>query len=137
MALAENTKGVVFAIDTWKGSAEHTPEQIGAPGQLFQAFVQNVHGLPVLPVQATSADAAKHFQDCGFKFFDMIFIDGSHAAEDVKADILAWRELLQPGGILCGHDFGTWPGLAETVLDVLGEVEVPIGSIWLKEGEKL
>lgn len=132
-ALAENTKGMVFAVDTWLGSEEHTPEQIGAEGELFRVFSQNVSGLPVLPVVGESVKVAEHFQKVGFKVFDMIFIDASHDSQSVKADIAAWRQLLQPGGILCGHDFTTWPGLAQAVTESLGPVQLPAHSIWLKE----
>jgi predicted O-methyltransferase YrrM len=135
VALAENTPGVVFAIDTWKGSEEHTADMVGPEGELFKRFASNIKGLPAFPIMSTSVEAARHFRDCDVKFFDMIFIDASHDYDNVKADILAWRSLLQPRGILCGHDFdGTWPGLERAVTEVLGEVKVVAGSIWLKEG---
>ena len=134
VALAENTSGMVLAVDTWLGSEEHTPEEIGPEGWLFRQFSENVKGLPILPVVGESVRVAEHFQRVGFRVFDMVFIDGAHDFDSVKADIEAWRPLLQPGGILCGHDFKSWPGaVAEAVSTVLGEVELPAGSIWLKE----
>jgi len=133
LALAENTRGIVFAIDTWKGSPEHTPDQIGPEGWLFEQFARNLGGQPVFPIVGHSVDVARHFLNTGSKYFDMIFIDGDHAEESVRADIKAWRPLLQPGGLLCGHDFGTWGRVAETVLEVLGPVSVIADSIWFKE----
>ena len=130
-ALAENTQGMVFAIDTWKGSKEHSAEAIGPEGWLFEEFAKNMRGLPVIPVQGTSVAAAQHFLQSDFRLFDMIFIDAAHDASSVKADIEAWSPLLQDGGLLCGHDFGTWPGLAEAVVESLGEVQI-WGSIWFK-----
>ena len=35
----------------------------------------------------------------------MIYIDGSHKYEDVKADILYWRNKIKVGGIISGHDY--------------------------------
>lgn len=131
-ALAEYTSGIVFAVDTWKGSAEHKEIEIGPAGALFKQFIENTKGLPVLPIMGTSLEAAKHFKDSGFKVFDMIFIDGDHAPESVSLDIQAWKPLLQDGGLLCGHDYGTWPGLKEAVDVTLGQVEVT-ASIWYKE----
>ena len=133
IALAENTPGIVFAIDTWKGSPEHTPDQIGPEGWLFEQFAKNLGGLPVLPVKGKSVDVARHFQETGSRYFDMVFIDGDHSPENVKADIVAWKSLLQPGGLLCGHDFGTWGNVAETVLETLGPIKLIADSIWFKE----
>jgi SAM-dependent methyltransferase len=40
--------------------------------------------------------------------FDLIYIDGSHAANDVMTDvILAWG-LLKPGGLIIFDDYGPW-----------------------------
>lgn len=36
---------------------------------------------------------------------DMIYIDGSHRYEDVKADILYWKDKIKSGGIISGHDY--------------------------------
>lgn len=136
VALAENTKGMVFAIDTWKGSPEHSADQVGPEGWLFEQFSQNVKGLPIIPIMGTSLAAAKHFRDGQFRLFDMIFIDAAHDAESVRADIVAWWPLLQPGALMCGHDYGTWPGLDEAVKAELGRVKVR-ASIWYTYKERL
>ncbi|MBW2723706.1 MAG: class I SAM-dependent methyltransferase, partial [Deltaproteobacteria bacterium] len=40
--------------------------------------------------------------------FDLIYIDGSHAANDVLTDaLLAWG-LLKPGGLIVFDDYGPW-----------------------------
>jgi SAM-dependent methyltransferase len=40
--------------------------------------------------------------------FDLIYVDGSHAANDVLADaVLAWS-LLEPGGVIIFDDYGAW-----------------------------
>jgi hypothetical protein len=36
--------------------------------------------------------------------FDIVYLDGSHYYEDVKADILLARQLVANNGILCGDD---------------------------------
>lgn len=36
---------------------------------------------------------------------DLVFIDGNHSYESVKADIDAWEPKLQSKGILAGHDY--------------------------------
>lgn len=35
---------------------------------------------------------------------DFVFIDASHAENDVAADIAAWKSKVKPGGRICGHD---------------------------------
>ena len=51
-----------------------------------------------------SVDAALECHRLKMKF-DSIFIDGDHNYAECKADIYAWRELLKPGGLICGHDY--------------------------------
>jgi hypothetical protein len=55
--------------------------------------------------------------------FDLIFIDGAHDAESVRADIRRALPLLAPGGVLAFHDYGSPidPGVAEAVDELIGE----------------
>ncbi len=107
-ALADNTKGVVHAVDTWRGSEEHQglPDNVNS----YKQFCINLQDLlagpayKVRPLVMDSVKAAQHFN--GDKF-DMIFIDGAHDYDSVKADIAAWKPHLADGGLLCGHDYGT------------------------------
>lgn len=132
--LAENTSGLVFAVDTWLGAPEIPQELIGPPGWLFAEFKKNTKGLPVIPVQMLSVQAAGLFKRAGICDLDMIFIDASHDYVSVKADILAWQPLLKTGGILCGHDYSTYVGVRQAVDELLGAVKLPAYSIWVKEG---
>lgn len=49
--------------------------------------------------------AAKMLTDRG-QIADFVFIDGSHAFSDVKADLAAWWPVVRSGGLFCGHDYG-------------------------------
>lgn len=65
--------------------------------------------------------------------FDSVFIDGCHEYAECKADIESWLTLLNPGGIICGHDY--WPnhwGVMDAVNEVFaGKHSVFSGSrIW-------
>lgn len=36
---------------------------------------------------------------------DFVFIDGDHSYQGCAQDISRWREIVRPGGIVCGHDY--------------------------------
>jgi hypothetical protein len=141
VAMAENTKGVIYSVDPWGD------EFIGNPGPwtdgewrsgkyrqkdwLWWEFCANTRGYPnVIPLREFSSSAACGFRKEG-KTFDMIWIDADHTFKSVVQDIKLWRPLLRPGGIFCGHDYGepTCPEVKPAV-DSLLKVEVVVGTIW-------
>jgi len=126
-AMAESTAGTVYAIDTWRGSAEHADIlKDKPPDWLKNEFLKNMTGLQnVKAVQLASLEAADMFQGCKF---DMVFLDASHDYESVKADILAWRPLVAPGGLLCGHDYN-WTEVGRAVNELIPDV-----SAWCSPG---
>ena len=46
---------------------------------------------------------------------DLVFIDGDHTYDHVKADLQSWMPHIRDGGILCGHDYGwdKWDGVKQ------------------------
>jgi predicted O-methyltransferase YrrM len=62
-----------------------------------------------------SLEAAERFEN---GYFDIIYIDGSHTYEAVKADLNAWWPKLKVGGVLIGDDYweptGVWDGVKRT-----------------------
>lgn len=134
-ALADNTSGIVYAIDTWDGSEEHQEFLKDKPKDwLYDEFLTNTRGLcNVCPTRGYSINVANCFKQSGFVWkFDMIFLDASHDYENVKNDILAWRPLLFNSGILCGHDYSdTWPGVKQAVHEIFQDnVVFPANDIW-------
>lgn len=141
-AMADNTDATIYAIDTWKGSGkEHEKVLANQPeNYLLEEFAKNIgeehlqgprHH--VRPLEDTSLKAADYLGGgCYDLRFAMIFIDGAHDYESVKADILAWQPLLLPGGMLCGHDFdGGRPGVVKAVRELLPNPRMAgAGSIW-------
>jgi predicted O-methyltransferase YrrM len=123
-AWADNTEGIIFCVDTWRDGGE-------------EDFDRNLSECKnVLKVKIDSRQAAMLFQWAGIRF-DVVFIDADHDYANVKADILAWRPLLQPDGILCGHDFlnSQWPDVEKSVTELVPNFRV-IESIWTTEGYK-
>jgi predicted O-methyltransferase YrrM len=130
-ALADNlVTGTIYAIDHWQGSEEHQPQLADKPkGWLYGQFCANLadHILDgrVKPIGLSSLDASKLV--LSYNLLDMVFIDGAHDYEAVKADILAWKPLVRVGGMLCGHDRGYAPvarAIAETLGPVGGETDI-------------
>lgn len=130
--LATVTPGKVYAVDTWAGSEEHKELLLNKDTDwLFRCFQGNVNGLDnVRPVRRSSVVAASDFYAMGI-CPDMVFIDAAHDYENVKADILAWREVLAEGGLLCGHDFDQGrDGVVQAVRELIPNPKLGAGSIW-------
>lgn len=83
-------------------------------------------------LETDSLSAALICHNEGLKF-DSIFIDACHEYAECSADIQAWMPLLNPGGIIAGHDY--WPAHIG-VMDAVNEVfsgrfsVVPNTRIW-------
>ena len=133
-AMALNTEGLVFCVDTWSGHLEAS-EHFSV--DCFKDFLKNTKDIPnILPIPLESTHAAAIFKRYGFQF-DMVFIDGLHHFEGVVDDIKAWRELLAPDAIFCGHDYGhrDWLGVEQAVREVVPKFRIVEGtSIWTTEG---
>jgi predicted O-methyltransferase YrrM len=134
IGMAQNTDGIVTCVDTWSGHLEASDH---FDPECFKDFLRNTKGFDnILPVPLESSKAAKVFANAGH-LFDMIFIDGRHDFEGVKADIENWTPLLSPGGILCGHDYGhsDWPDVVSVVNLIIPKFRVvPNTTIWTTEG---
>lgn len=131
-AIASHTPGCLWCVDTWERALVHYNGAVLEP-TLFSEFLQNTAGLPIVPVMTDSLTAAGWMKAAGMTF-DMIFIDADHQAPAVRADILAWRELLADGGILCGHDyeFTGWPDVKPVVDELVPKFRL-IHTIWTTE----
>lgn len=110
--IARHTLHHLFCVDTWKG-ADNTPDMVEEANQkdIFKIFKSNMvaQGLweKVHPLQMTSIQAG--FLMEGRTKFQFVYIDGAHDYEHVYNDINIHSKLLEPGGIIAGHDLEiTW-----------------------------
>lgn len=96
--------GELVCVDNWE-IGQHTGWVLDNE-DLYRLFLSNVRifgGTRFTQVlKMTSEDGAKRFPD---GHFDLVFVDAGHDYENCKADILAWRSKVRPGGILFGHDY--------------------------------
>ena len=116
----------LYAVDTWQGSVEHIkiPEFKAFLPTLFRQFLSNVKhkGLTeiIVPIRMSSLEAAASLEVMP----QLIYIDASHAEEDVYNDIIAWYKKLTPGGILCGDDWNAWASVRKGVLRAVYNLRV-------------
>src|SRR5690242_8063303 len=127
-ALADNTRGVVYAIDDWNGvrktQAGTRTKEMEEDGPIsYMAFCLNMKdlmGRKVIPINLDHAKADEFIRTNKFIFPDMVFIDGDHDYESVKRDILTWDNELSISGLLCGDDI-SWPGVEQAVKELVPE----------------
>jgi predicted O-methyltransferase YrrM len=114
---AELERGRIFAIDPHQGSVRH-------PGDTLSAFRRNVARAGVAgcveEMVCPSAQAARVLAERRVPL-DMVFIDGDHSEEAVRADIRGFVPLLRPQGIVAFHDWleSSWPGVCKAYRDEL------------------
>jgi len=141
----------IICVDTWLGALEmwtdlDDPERHGAlalkhgyPTLYFQ-FLSNVCRAgrqdAITPFPVPSVTAAQWFALRDVRA-DMIYIDGSHEEEDVYQDLLAYWDLVRPGGVLFGDDWA-WDGVRLAVERFAKENRLTImhrHDKWLLKGE--
>ncbi len=140
-ALARSNGCVMFCVDTWKGSVEHSGVN---PEALFSEFLRNMKrldflGHPVVPMQMESISAAEHFFKIGLQP-KLVFIDASHDYESVKSDIIAWSKCLHQDGVIAGHDYNDgWPGVIKAVDELVPQAHPCYrqSSIWWSHAKEL
>lgn len=97
----------VYAIDLFVGDND-----MYGNSEFIDEFKSNVErcGLSayVTPIQNHSIAVARDWK----KPIDILFIDGSHVYEDVKADFEAFYPYVKKGGVIAFHDIrGMWEGV--------------------------
>lgn len=82
-------------------------------------------------MKMTSAEAAAQIPDASL---DFVFIDANHMYAECRADILAWRPKVRPGGWVAGHDYSkAWPGVIRAVDELLGKPMQFDNAVWAVE----
>lgn len=84
------------------GTYGERADALGAP--LRRRFEQNLGDTGVADLvdvhQGFSHELAAHFDEP----IDLLFVDGDHAYDAVRRDVLDWAPKLRPGGVLALHD---------------------------------
>jgi hypothetical protein len=118
-AACRESGSILFSVDHHRGSEEQQPGEEYFDPELWDPRSRSVDTLPafrhtiaragleafVVPMVCPSAVAARAWATP----LSLIFIDGGHAEETVRADYLVWSNHLIPGGYLLFHDVFTDP----------------------------
>jgi predicted O-methyltransferase YrrM len=120
--IVNSGKNIKFdAVDTWEGSAEHLGHPLLENDGLYQEFIKNIEPVKdiINPIRKPSLAAANDYAD---RSLDYVFIDASHTYEDVIADLTAWYPKIKVGGIIAGHDYGSWESVTRAVDDFFNSI---------------
>ncbi len=110
-------KGAVLCIDSWDPYFPAHDEmrvenenyarmtRLAESGLAYQLFLHNARcgpaSVPIRHFRGASSDVLPYLAD---RSFDIVYIDGNHAYEHARTDILQGVRLIRDGGILCGDD---------------------------------
>lgn len=107
-------KGRVLCVDTWKPYFDLTVEKdaiyaemnaAAEGGDVLRLFLHNVRAAGVADLVDHRVGASREIlPQLEPASFDIIYVDGSHAAEDVLCDLSQATRLIRDGGIVCGDD---------------------------------
>ena len=108
--------GHVTVIDTFKGSREHTPEEVKDMRKIFEDNMLlarvNLNGL--LVIEESSHTALKNLK----RKYRLILVDASHEYEDVVQDLKDCKELVSDDGIIVFDDVN-WPSVRLAAMEEL------------------
>jgi hypothetical protein len=121
--LVDNSPGTVITIDHWKGSSEH--KNMPELATLWETFCKNCwkYRGRLIPAKTSSIDGMREIHSLGISP-DVIYIDASHEAELVAADLRLAIELW-PKAHIVGDDWN-WTTVKAGVCSVLaGQLGLP------------
>lgn len=103
--MLDHPSSLLHCIDTFKGSAEHTPEQ---KNNLKDRYINNIviskHPEKMLTIMNDSKVVLPQMILLG-NGYDIIYVDGDHLAHSVMSDAINSYFLLNEGGIIIFDDY--------------------------------
>lgn len=99
--ICTHPRSVVYAIDTFRGSAEYDEDFREVKTKFFENIRKTGRENQVIVMEGLSSDKLVEID----AKVDLVFVDASHEARDVLSDgVLSWK-LLKPGGIMIFDDY--------------------------------
>lgn len=118
---AKEKDGILYCVDTWKNEGMDE-----APRDTYEEFIQNTKHYEnwIIPMRGKSVEVAKDFNID----IDMLFIDGDHSYQAVKADVDAWFPKLKNGAIVVFHDCGWAEGVQKVIEEIVKSMQIGKGN---------
>lgn len=111
-ALMGTDSGKLLCIDTWKNDAMTEGSR-----DTWQEFLDNTASFKkyISPIRGLSADVVDQVA-ARVTSLDLLFFDGDHSYEGVKADWETYKVFLRTGSTVVFHDWG-WAGGVKMVVE--------------------
>lgn len=121
--LADNSSGVVYAIDRWNAPYEGYPIDAAVYDAFAAHLADHLATGRVVPIRDDSRAALPRLAGEIGAVADLVFIDADHLYAAVQRDIVSGLQLVRPGGVIAGHDLThrDWPGVKRAVEAVFGD----------------
>ena len=110
-AMAKSGGGQLICIDTWKNEGMRE-----GPRDTWAEFRNNTRKYNhfTITIRGVSAEVAGQVAERVEKL-DVLFLDGDHSYEGVKADWNSYCKLLDAGSVVIFHDYGWAKGVRKVV----------------------
>lgn len=117
---------IVHAVDTWKGNIgegeNHTTIEILKDRDVFAQFMKNIKECKINNIIVYKL-SSKEFLESLEESIKFVHIDGSHDYESVRSEISFLLPIIVPGGVICGDDLTSAPGVRQAVDELLVNYE--------------
>jgi len=124
-AAKESGSGQVLCIDTWTNDAMSEGHR-----QTWSEFAENTAEYRDLlrPIRGFSTEVIDEVR-AHATILDVLFIDGDHSYEGVKADWDNYKGMLKVGSVVVFHDYGWADGVRRVVHDEVVPLTTNRGSL--------
>jgi predicted O-methyltransferase YrrM len=111
LAMKESGRGTLICIDTWANDAMSEGRR-----DTFAEFVRNTqqYRQHLIHVRGKSEDVIEQVGAI-LRTVNLLFIDGDHSYQGVKADWEAYRRFLERGSVVVFHDWGWADGVRRVI----------------------
>lgn len=125
--------GLVIGVDPWQGQtlADVTKHSPCTYREALASILAGAQGdeLEITYLLRTASVGARRCFQPGM--IGLVFIDGDHSYRGCADDILNWEEVVQPGGIVAGHDYtARFPGVRRAVDELCPRGFQLDGTVW-------